>query len=102
VSWVRFGSKCHQGFPFRESACSFEPEPCPGSDVYVYEDTGGGITCCGCRLLTRASHNVKTEAEMRAHLAQHVRAGHHVPMSLYDVWAAIDPEKLGSTSNRRM
>lgn len=93
MSWVRFGSKCHQGFPFRESACSAAPEACPGSHVYVYDDTGGRITCCACRLdAGKSNFNAQTEDEMVAHLAQHVAAGHHVPMSLYAATASDDQE----------
>ena len=52
MSWVRWGSTCNQGFPFRVSACSAAPNPCPGSSVYVYEGDAGdgrkGFVCmCG-------------------------------------------------------
>jgi hypothetical protein len=48
------------------------------SDVYVYADVSGGITCCACGL-AGSSVNVETPAEMLAHLLEHRAAGHTVP-----------------------
>ncbi len=68
MSWVRFGSPCVR-----------DCEPCPGSDVYVFDNTDGYIECCGCLLRPRREFWFKTEAEMLAHLREHAAAGHHVP-----------------------
>lgn len=85
MSWVRFHSECHQGGGFRESRCSAAPGPCPGSDVYVFDNSNGFVECCGCKLPGKGgSFMCDTEEEMRMHLREHVQAGHHVPMSLYD------------------
>jgi hypothetical protein len=86
MSWVRWGSKCNQGFPFRQSACSFAPADCPGSSVYVYEgganDDRKGFVCM-CGGADPAEDFVcATEAEMRAHLKEHFVKGDHVPLSL--------------------
>ena len=56
------------GFP---SACR--------SDVYVYADVSGGITCCGCKLCGGMSYNLDTADEMAKHLRDHMDAGHAVP-----------------------
>lgn len=99
VSWVRWGSECDQGFPFRCSPCSAAPNSCPGSSVYVYE--GSKFTCCDCALLSAlwrgepGSFECDSPEEMRKHLARHAAAGHHVPMSLYD-------DEAQATNDRRM
>ena len=85
MSWVRLGSKCYQGWPFRQSPCTAAPGPCPGSDVYVYE--GSRLTCCGCLLTptddeARCEFMCDTDAEMIEHLRAHIAAGHHVAVSL--------------------
>lgn len=85
MSWVRWGSRCHQGYPFREdTAC--DPAACPGSDVYVY-DSGDGVVCCECSLREAVDgwsgdHVALNEAAMVEHLKEHIAAGHHVPRSL--------------------
>lgn len=48
------------------------------SDVYVFENNGGYIECCGCRLV-RPDPMVNTVEEMLQHLEQHRAAGHKVP-----------------------
>jgi hypothetical protein len=89
VSYARFGSD--------------------GSDVYVFADVAGGIECCGCVLQERewvddpdrplfkgylkavgaiVPYHFDTAAEMLAHLASHVAAGHTVPASCTDRIAA--------------
>ncbi len=61
-----------------------------GSDVYVFEHTGGGIECCGCCLTDPAedtwfgSMNFKTPREALAHLEEHVAAGHCVPSDTFN------------------
>jgi len=42
------------------------------SDVYIYDDTNGGITCCGCC-------NVPTHAEMIDHVKEHIEKRDAVP-----------------------
>lgn len=49
-----------------------------GSDVYVYDDVGGYVTCCGCSLGREDFHTTDLDA-MLAHLAEHRAAGHEVP-----------------------
>lgn len=50
----------------------------PGSDVYIFADIYGGITCCGC-FLGPNSFNCETVDEMLSHLEKHKAAGHEVP-----------------------
>lgn len=54
---------------------------CDGdSDVYVYQDVGGGWTCCWCKLgPPRSNVNVETRSEMLEHLLDHRAAGQSVP-----------------------
>lgn len=51
------------------------------SEVYIYDDVAGGITCCGCDLVaaTAISFNCPTAAEMVDHVRAHIAAGHAVP-----------------------
>jgi len=43
------------------------------SDIYIYDDTSGGITCCGC------DYNVPTHAEMIDHVKEHIEKRDAVP-----------------------
>lgn len=84
MAWIRKGSPCIQ--PHRpEWACG--QDPCPGSDVYVFEHTSGGIACCMCDLSESAFGEFRcaTATEMVRHLRAHVAAGHHLPSELLDV-----------------
>lgn len=47
-----------------------------GSDVYVYLDIYGFVSCCGCAF-GGSKHFDSTDAIL-AHLAEHKAAGHHV------------------------
>lgn len=49
------------------------------SDVYLYADVKGGLTCCGCALQSdwAAFINMQTPEEAIAHLREHEAAGHH-------------------------
>lgn len=91
MSWVRKASKCNQGWPFREEPCHLGDDACPGSDVYVYEHVDGGIVCCMCDLASGPFDKFVTadDAGMRAHLRDHVAAGHHVAAMLLreETWA---------------
>jgi hypothetical protein len=56
------------------------------ADVYVYQDCGGYLCCCGCWLNRPEgkdgfgrSQYFSTTAEMLAHLEKHKAAGHDVP-----------------------
>jgi hypothetical protein len=79
MSWVRWGSKCDQGYPFRQSACSAAPAECLGSFVYVWESAEGFE--CGCGFDDATAHwtsfKCQTKAEMIAHLKAHVARGDH-------------------------
>ena len=61
----------------------------PTSDVYIYDDVAGGITCCGCFLSDQGpkevSFNCQTWEQMQAHLREHIAAGHAVPEHLMEV-----------------
>lgn len=56
----------------------------PDSDVYVFEDVAGGVTCCGCSLsgATLASFNASDPSELVAHFAAHLTQGDLVPLGL--------------------
>lgn len=67
------------------SICRFDAD----SDVYVFYDLRGGITCCFCSLdvpedAPLHNINVATEEEMLAHLWAHVGAGHNVPARAFE------------------
>jgi len=70
MSWARFGYE--------------------GSDVYIFNDVRGGITCCSCQLqkevptriagfMLHDDFNCATEKEMYEHIRQHIAAGHCIP-----------------------
>jgi hypothetical protein len=79
------------------------------SDVYVYEDVLGGLTCCGCTLrgVDRLGQdfNCPTRGGMIAHLEEHRAAGHKVEedtcqdlrVEIASLGDAVDRE--GSISN---
>jgi hypothetical protein len=48
-----------------------------GSDVYIYADSRGYVTCCWCPL--DADPRTTDRDVMLAHVADHRQAGHHVP-----------------------
>jgi hypothetical protein len=58
------------------SYCRFSDE----SDVYVYSDVGGWLSCCSCALVDDSQQwrHFSTDA-MIAHLREHIAAGHDVP-----------------------
>lgn len=52
------------------------------SDLYIYNDVSGGITCCGCDLEEpnhSTGYNVATHEEMIAHVEKHIKEGDSVP-----------------------
>ena len=49
------------------------------SDVYVYEDSGGGVTCCGCCLDGSFGHYNGDKEGILNHLKEHIAKGHKVP-----------------------
>lgn len=82
MSWCRWGSPCSFTIPPNEGC---DLNPCPGSDLYIYESTEGGIVCCACRLKKDDTDFIaQTEEEMERHCRDHVTAGHHVRPGLYD------------------
>jgi len=55
------------------------------SDVYVYQDSEGGYTCCFCRLMPHADQfNVPTAKEMVKHMYAHLTNGDKVPQYCID------------------
>ena len=56
----------------------------PESDVYIYADVQGGITCCACAIYDGDFVNVKTSGYMIEHLNNHRAAGHLVPDFTYE------------------
>jgi len=65
------------------------------SDLYIFDDVHGGITCCACRLQELhetilpglqlpGDFNCRTEEEMIAHIREHKEAGHNIPEGLLD------------------
>ena len=60
-----------------------------GSDVYVYMDVNGSLSCCGCSLDDGWFY--ASTAGMVDHLALHRDAGHDVPAGIEDeLWADND------------
>lgn len=55
------------------------------SDLYIYDDTGGGTTCCGClfqdddRSWNGDQDGNLAHPETVAHVREHIAAGHQVP-----------------------
>ena len=67
------------------------------SEVYVYENPRGGITCCFCSLSTE-SVDLDTPYEMAVHLTEHRWAGDKVPQHVMDqlfdeIWEEIEMKK---------
>jgi hypothetical protein len=63
VSWARFGSN---------------------SEVYIFEDVRGGITCCACSLEEKvngyhADFNCDDDRTMHWHVIEHAKSGHLIP-----------------------
>lgn len=61
-----------------------------GSDLYVYADVAGYVTCCGCwfggGISADPADDFRTTEldDMLAHVARHRAEGHHVPRWLED------------------
>lgn len=53
------------------------------ADVYLFGSVYGGIECCGCAL-DHYSLSFYAEADLLAHLYEHVAAGHYVPARLFE------------------
>lgn len=69
------------------------------SDVYVFLDVSGTLTCCGCQLEGRRSFD--STVQMVDHLAEHRAAGHRVPDIEDELWtddAENFPSSLGGDS----
>jgi len=54
------------------------------SEVYMYENLGGGITCCFCSLNKAYSVHFSTPHDAWMHLMAHRQAGHKVPQHALD------------------
>lgn len=109
MSWCRFGSPCTGTMPtFKDDVECTPGGKCPGSDLYIFDSTSGGIECCFCRLFPKDDFVAQTQEEMIEHIEAHVAAGHHVRPSLRrgakreltDDWAKLmkETEHLRSTS----
>ena len=64
----------------------------PESQLYIYDDVRGGITCCGCCIYD--DFNCETEKEMAAHILEHVKARHLVPDRVVAMAKEIDPSLI--------
>lgn len=62
-----------------------------GSDVYVFLDVGGFLSCCGCGL-SRKSFKANSTDEMIAHLREHIAAGDCVPADVIPGLEAVRAE----------
>ena len=62
-----------------------------GSNVYVFLDAGGYLTCCGCRMSDQSVYLTNTD-EMIAHLDRHRTIGHTVPDCTYEQLRADQAE----------
>lgn len=73
------------------------------SDLYIYDDTGGGTTCCVCSLMPPGSGRSwngdrdgnRAHPETVAHVREHIEAGHAVPDFVIE--RLSDPENGGSS-----
>lgn len=61
------------------------------SDVYVYLDSRGALTCCGCWLSDRSQDGFSLEG-MLVHLDAHRAAGHTVNDDTYQRLRADETE----------
>lgn len=71
------------------------------SDVYVFADVRGGITCCGCLLNEITGDNVfpddfnaKSTQGIVDHLKLHEAKGHNFPIQIYNWLWADDAENF--------
>jgi len=67
---------------------------CDGSDVYVFDNCDGYIACWDCPI-EDGHYQAKTDAEMHAHLLQHIARGDTVPASALDVFRKRQREDSG-------
>lgn len=61
-----------------------------GSDVYVYADVNGGISCVACALPV-GSHTYADETAIISHLREHIAVRHCVPA--YVIQRVLDGER---------
>jgi len=59
------------------------------SDLYLFADTSGGLTCCGCQLVSPPGTNGKsfrcgTRSEMIGHIEDHRAAGHRIEQGVVE------------------
>jgi len=55
-----------------------------GSDVYIYLDVGGYLSCCACRFHPEIREHFETTDAMIEHLERHVEAGDTVPVDCFE------------------
>ena len=73
------------------------------SDIYIYPNTNGYITCCACWLnesksdysLFLANVDITNDDELRDHLELHSKANHNMPIDLLQEILA-DPDRYGA------
>jgi len=80
MSIVRMNTRCeHTSMSGRRC----DADPCPGSDVYVFEIPDGSFVCSGCSRI-RGEFSTKHRYVMAAHLRGHVVSGDHVSPTVLD------------------
>jgi hypothetical protein len=87
MSYVRWGSKCQNTIDEMPEDKACPDDTCPGSTLYIFDHCDGYICCCMCPLLKTSEplgedFKAFSDAEMAAHLEEHVAAGHHVRLSV--------------------
>ena len=83
MSWVRWGSRCWETFPFQNQEDVDCGEKCPGSVLYIYEFDTDKFHCACC---DDVKDFIGTEEQMAKHLLEHDKKGHHTRRSLI-TWA---------------
>jgi hypothetical protein len=77
---VRMNTRCeHTSMSGRRCAV----DPCPGSDVYIFEIPDGRLVCSDCSLTDVVAHRrgeflCREQSVMATHLEAHVERGDHV------------------------
>lgn len=66
------------------------------SDLYMFENVGGWIECCGCPFDDPWIVQLNSVEEALDHVTKHIRAGHNVPLGLEE---AIKDENPWTSTN---
>ncbi len=86
VSIVRMNTRCeHTSLSGRRC----DVDPCPGSDVYVFEIPDGSFVCSGCSFTNVVAHRrgeflTERRSVMAMHLQFHAERGDHVSPTVID------------------